>query len=364
MSTIQEPNDTQANNNKEINLFNLASPKTLLLYESANSNCLNEPTIKDSIKQDDTLNSLIQNVYVLYGEKSVLIVCKDENDLNRVDGLVKDVFDNLNRVELSESQLWLVTEINDSQLNQISDDKYKSIKTIEAKTGLKLKKIKKSIYFSGILYQFNLLNSMLSDAQTKLAKQEPETPKPAIIEEVKQQKIEIVDKPPPASPRERHDSTSGEPWFSLYSKSEIKSNFKIKPKHIDDKIVDSADVNVQNEIKNFEYDVYIFNADLTDLNTDALVNASNPNLHPGYNGDGISRRIREKAGKQMQDACKRILKQDHNCLVLNDSAVVYTKSYGKLKSKFVLHAIAPTWTKYVLNNNEDAGMLNDFLLCC
>ena len=173
---------------------------------------------------------------------------------------------------------------------------------------------------------------MLNDAETKTAKKEVE---------IKPAQVEIVDKP--ASPVERHD----EAWMSLYSKSEIKSNFKIKPKHIDEKLSESGQ-----EFKAFEYDVYIFNADLTDLSTDALVNASNPNLHPGYNGDGISRRIREKSGKQMQDACKRILKQDRNSSALNDADVVFTKSYGKLKSKYVLHAIAPTWTKYVLNNND------------
>ena len=33
---------------------------------------------------------------------------------------------------------------------------------IESKTGLKLKKQKKTIYFNGLLYQFTLLNELLS----------------------------------------------------------------------------------------------------------------------------------------------------------------------------------------------------------
>ena len=52
------------------------------------------------------------------------------------------------------------------------------------------------------------------------------------------------------------------------------------------------------------------NSSLSSNVKDALVNATNPNLHPGYTGDGIGRRIREKAGKQMHDACKRIIKQE------------------------------------------------------
>jgi hypothetical protein len=99
------------------------------------------------------------------------------------------------------------------------------------------------------------------------------------------------------------------------------------------------------------YDIYIFVADLTDLNTDGLVNAANPNLHPGYIGDGIARRIREKAGKQMQDACKRIIRSERNNEDIHEGEVVLTKASGKLKSKYVLHAVAPTWTKHILNSS-------------
>lgn len=98
------------------------------------------------------------------------------------------------------------------------------------------------------------------------------------------------------------------------------------------------------------YEIYMFVADLTDLNTDGLVNAANPNLHPGYIGDGIARRIREKAGKQMQDACKRIIRSERNNEDIHESEVVLTKASGKLKSKYVLHAVAPSWTKHIINS--------------
>lgn len=105
-------------------------------------------------------------------------------------------------------------------------------------------------------------------------------------------------------------------WRTLYEESEVKGHYKIKPKH-------------QNESENSTpdawYDVYIFNADLTDINTDGLVNAASPNLHPGYVGDGIARRIREKAGKQMQDACKKIIRQEHNNESIHEGEVISFK---------------------------------------
>lgn len=83
-------------------------------------------------------------------------------------------------------------------------------------------------------------------------------------------------------------------WTQHYAKSERRFNFRLKSAHL----------------SSFAYDCYIFQADLTDLNCDALVNASNASLHPGYySGDGVSRRIREKGGKQMQDSLKKILAQ-------------------------------------------------------
>lgn len=89
-------------------------------------------------------------------------------------------------------------------------------------------------------------------------------------------------------------------------------HFKIKPKQEND---------AENNLPDFYYDIYMFTADLTDLNTDGLINASNSSLHPGYVGDGISRRIREKGGKPLQDECKRILKQERTNDALDETDV-------------------------------------------
>lgn len=121
-----------------------------------------------------------------------------------------------------------------------------------------------------------------------------------------------------------------------------KGYFRIKPKQENEG---------ENNMPDAYYEIYMFVGDLTDLNTDGLVNAANPNLHPGYIGDGIARRIREKAGKQMQDACKRIIRSERNNEDIHESEVVLTKASGKLKSKYVLHAVAPTWTKHIINSS-------------
>ena len=297
------------------------------------TNTLNEQLIKEKLNT----NELIQNIFILNGNKSILISAKSEKFLNEIESLINDLFDKrLIRKQIPYSNnkpLFLVSELNDTQLCLIDDDKFNAIRFIEAKTGLKLKKIKKTIYFSGLLFQFILLDEILNQKSKS---------KPPQINDL----IQIE------KPKERHPSKEFTDWQTLYKQSEIKYNFKLKPKSLDSKSNLKAHSSISSSQigdNKFEYDIYIFQADLTDLNTDALVNASNPDLHPGYDGDGISRRIREKGGKQMHDACKSIIKHDRNNQLLNDSEVVYTKSFGKLKSKYVLHSVAPTWTKYILS---------------
>jgi len=135
---------------------------------------VDEQKIKEHFKSNEVIQNVIQSIYVLHENTSILIVAKDSSndvDLDKLEALIKTQakLDNLHleRKDLpcsfeKASPLLLTTEINDSQLELISKDKYEAIKTIEAKTGLKLKKIKKSIYFSGLLFQFNILNEILA----------------------------------------------------------------------------------------------------------------------------------------------------------------------------------------------------------
>lgn len=317
---------------KELGLFNALGDsylKSLIYFELETQIGQDESLIKEKLKTDEFLLAKIQNFYVLHGNKSLLFVCKSDlatystaESKQQITSLIQNLFDQTFSLKLVNKQIpfahssyLLVSELSDLHLSLVSSDKSTALKLIESKTGLKLKKIKKSIYFTGFLFQFVLLNSLVND----LAKDHPSSSKP---QESK-----------PQNEQTTITNSIEHEWSKLYSKSEIKYNFKIKTKTDQD--------------EDFFYDIYLFHSDLTDLNTDCLVNAANPNLHPGYVGEGVSRRIREKAGKQMQDACKKILLNQANHL-LEDSQVCYTKSSGKLKSKYVLHAVCPTWTKCIL----------------
>lgn len=280
----------------------------------ADTNKLVEENLKESIKQNESLNSKLQNVYVLYGDKSVLLLCKEDACLDQIEHEFVDLFDKrLERKSIpftngqTQSSLFLVSEINDAQLELVSSDKSEALKLIESKTGLKLKKIKKTIYFTGLLFQFALLNQLINNRSTDEHFLSNETLKDSHATNA-------------------HGKFE---WKTLYYQSDVKFNFKLKPK---------AD--------QVEFDIYIFCADLTELNTDALINATNVKLHPGYDGDGISRRIREKGGKQLQDSVKKILKKD----TLKDSDVIATKAYGKLRSKYILHTVTPSWSAYIANS--------------
>lgn len=324
---------------KETTIFALNNDyyKSLLYLELNHSDLsINELNLKQLINSNESIAKQIQSVYVLNGNKRVLIVCKQDIDLTEAEKSLSTCLDEHKQdnfhllkcksipfCDSNKQPILLVAELNDQQLKAINEDKSTALKAIESKTGLKLKKVKKTFYFNGLLFQFVILNELLNEKATLTQDNQIETKVESnaqtVAERVSQEsKQKVLD------------------WHDLYNESVIRGHFMLKPKLIDD--ADNSD---------FFYDVFIFEADLTDLNTDGIVNAANPNLHPGYIGDGISRRIREKAGKQMQDACKRIIRQDRNNTLLKDGEVVFTKTYGKLKSKYVLHSVAPIWDKYV-----------------
>lgn len=372
-----EVNQTLIDQNESINfsseLFQSCSTTNTNTNTNTNTKTLNESFIKEKLLNSEN-SSIIQNVFVLYGNRAVLIQAKCESMLSECESLVNAKLDSngwLVRREIPYCQhsckvggslgLCLVAEMSDTQLGLIDSDKYQAIKFVEAKTGLRLKKIKKSIYFSGLAFQFLLLNDILNDkaglpqpqqTTTSIESSEIVAPSEPIPDNqqhkdqsdpsLAQQPVKIQEilaaatDPLVLDKKERHPSKEFQDWPVLYSQSSTKYNFKLTPKQHSSSL-------------HFDYDVYVFQADLTDLNTDALVNASNPDLHPGYDGDGISRRIRERGGKQMQDACKSIIKTERSNCLLKDAEVVHTKAFGKLRSKYVLHSVAPTWSKYVLS---------------
>ncbi len=74
----------------------------------------------------------------------------------------------------------------------------------------------------------------------------------------------------------------------------------------------------------------ILEGDITEIETDAIVNAANENLHLGA---GVAGAIRDKGGPSIQEECNRI---GHTAV----GAAVMTGA-GGLKAKQVIHAVGP-----------------------
>ena len=168
--------------------------------EYSPSNLLNEQSIKDRLRSNTELSSQIQNLYVLYGNRSILAVVATSAATHSINDLANALIATLgvplqrrplpytpassttsatssgnrsllsyDNVDAVTSSLVLVSELSDRQLSLVAADKSEALKIIESKTGLRLKKIKKSFYFSGLLFQFVLLNAIIADRMRQLA---------------------------------------------------------------------------------------------------------------------------------------------------------------------------------------------------
>jgi len=79
-------------------------------------------------------------------------------------------------------------------------------------------------------------------------------------------------------------------------------------------------------------EVILIQGDITESDTDAIVNAANTELALG---SGVAGAINKKGGPVIQQECNAI----RGCLV--GEAVV--TSGGNLKAKYVIHAVGPRW---------------------
>jgi O-acetyl-ADP-ribose deacetylase (regulator of RNase III) len=87
----------------------------------------------------------------------------------------------------------------------------------------------------------------------------------------------------------------------------------------------------------------LIDGDITEMDTDAIVNAANSVL---IMGGGVAGAIRRKGGPAIQDECNKI----GGTFV--GGAVITTG--GKLKAKYVIHAVGPQWGE----GNEDNKLKN------
>jgi O-acetyl-ADP-ribose deacetylase (regulator of RNase III) len=84
--------------------------------------------------------------------------------------------------------------------------------------------------------------------------------------------------------------------------------------------------------------ICLVKGDITDMDTDAIVNAANPTL---MGGGGVDGAIHRKGGPKILEECKRIRAIDWPNDLSTGKAVV--TSGGNLKAKYVIHAVGPIW---------------------
>ncbi|MGQ9506704.1 MAG: O-acetyl-ADP-ribose deacetylase [Candidatus Bathycorpusculaceae bacterium] len=84
--------------------------------------------------------------------------------------------------------------------------------------------------------------------------------------------------------------------------------------------------------------ILLIQGDITEMDTDAIVNAANPSL---MGGGGVDGAIHRKGGPKILEECKRIRATEYPDGLPTGKAVI--TSGGKLKAKYVIHTVGPIW---------------------
>lgn len=92
------------------------------------------------------------------------------------------------------------------------------------------------------------------------------------------------------------------------------------------------------EFKIGDAKVRIIQGDITEQETDAIVNAANSSL---MGGGGVDGAIHRKGGPKILEECKRIRETEWPDGLPTGKAVITTG--GNLKAKYVIHTVGPVW---------------------
>ena len=84
--------------------------------------------------------------------------------------------------------------------------------------------------------------------------------------------------------------------------------------------------------------ISLVQGDITEMDTDAIVNAANSTLMGGGGVDGV---IHRKGGPKILEECKRIRATEWPSGLPTGKAVI--TSGGNLKARFVIHTVGPVW---------------------
>lgn len=95
---------------------------------------------------------------------------------------------------------------------------------------------------------------------------------------------------------------------------------------------------MRNEFKVGKATVRLVRGDITEMETDAIVNAANSSL---MGGGGVDGAIHRKGGPKILEECKRIRATEWPQGLPTGKAVI--TSAGNLKAKHVIHTVGPVW---------------------
>src|SRR4030067_2798447 len=84
--------------------------------------------------------------------------------------------------------------------------------------------------------------------------------------------------------------------------------------------------------------IRLVQGDVTDMETDAIVNAANSSL---MGGGGVDGAIHRKGGPKILEECKRIRENTWPDGLPTGKAVITTG--GNLKARYVIHTVGPVW---------------------
>lgn len=84
--------------------------------------------------------------------------------------------------------------------------------------------------------------------------------------------------------------------------------------------------------------ICLVQGDITEQDTDAIVNASNPTL---MGGGGVDGAIHRKGGPKILEECERIRAKEWPDGIPTGKAVI--TSGGDLKAGYVIHTVGPIW---------------------
>src|SRR5512143_268061 len=84
--------------------------------------------------------------------------------------------------------------------------------------------------------------------------------------------------------------------------------------------------------------IRLIRGNITEMATDAIVNAANSTL---MGGGGVDGAIHRKGGPRILEECKRIRAEQWPSGLPSGKATI--TSGGKLKAKHVIHTVGPVW---------------------